>query len=272
MNVNPEQLEDNWYDVVCKASAGRNIDPSSIHLDQLDELHPPQAVELAGIAHQLELDPEALVHLAHTPEIPNIPQPEGLTVFSSQWKSMVVNAYLLQVSPGHAVLFDTGTDPNQILQFLKSRNLVIDHIFITHTHKDHILCLPDLIAGERVSSSVWTPALEPLDQAQAFDYGTDWNVGQFRMESRLTAGHAVGGATYVVFPQSSESPVIAVVGDAVFACSMGGGKVDFLQAINTNLKAIMALPDTTVICPGHGCLTSVQHEKQWNPFLAPFFT
>jgi glyoxylase-like metal-dependent hydrolase (beta-lactamase superfamily II) len=50
---------------------------------------------------------------------------------------------------------------------------------------------------------------------------------------------------------------------------MGGGMVSYEEALRTNRENILTLPDDTVICPGHGPLTTVGEEKQHNPFFAP---
>jgi glyoxylase-like metal-dependent hydrolase (beta-lactamase superfamily II) len=71
--------------------------------------------------------------------------------------------------------------------------------------------------------------------------------------------------TYVV---KGLSRPIAVVGDSLFACSMGGGNVSYDDALQNNLEKILTLPDETIICPGHGPMTTVGEEKVHNPFFA----
>jgi glyoxylase-like metal-dependent hydrolase (beta-lactamase superfamily II) len=51
---------------------------------------------------------------------------------------------------------------------------------------------------------------------------------------------------------------------------MGGGLVNYDEALRTNRAAIFTLPDDTVICPGHGPLTTVGEEKRHNPFFPEF--
>ena len=60
---------------------------------------------------------------------------------------------------------------------------------------------------------------------------------------------------------------VAIVGDSLFAGSMGGGNVSYADAIQNNLDKILTLPDETIICPGHGPMTSVGEEKAHNPFF-----
>ena len=68
-------------------------------------------------------------------------------------------------------------------------------------------------------------------------------------------------------PANSESPTIAIVGDSLFAASMGGGNVSYRDALQNNLEKILTLPEETIICPGHGPITTVGEEKQHNPFF-----
>ena len=52
---------------------------------------------------------------------------------------------------------------------------------------------------------------------------------------------------------------------------MGGGMVSYEAAIETSGKEIMTLADDTVLCPGHGPLTTVAEQKEVNPFFAGKF-
>ena len=61
----------------------------------------------------------------------------------------------------------------------------------------------------------------------------------------------------------------AVVGDALFAGSMGGVAPELYAAsLKANRQQIFSLPDDTILCPGHGPLTTVGLEKKHNPFYA----
>ena len=39
------------------------------------------------------------------------------------------------------------------------------------------------------------------------------------------------------------------------------------DALRNNIEKILTLPDETIICPGHGPMTTVGEEKRYNPFL-----
>jgi hydroxyacylglutathione hydrolase len=49
---------------------------------------------------------------------------------------------------------------------------------------------------------------------------------------------------------------------------MGGGNVSYDDALQNNLEKILTLPDETIICPGHGPMTTVGEEKVHNSFFA----
>ena len=61
---------------------------------------------------------------------------------------------------------------------------------------------------------------------------------------------------------------IAIVGDSLFAGSMGGGNVSYRDALRNNVEKILTLPEETIISPGHGPMTTVGEEKRHNPFFA----
>jgi glyoxylase-like metal-dependent hydrolase (beta-lactamase superfamily II) len=51
---------------------------------------------------------------------------------------------------------------------------------------------------------------------------------------------------------------------------MGGGVVSYEDALRTNRKEIFSLPDETILCPGHGPMTTVRGEKAHNPFYPEY--
>jgi len=70
--------------------------------------------------------------------------------------------------------------------------------------------------------------------------------------------------------QRSRNPVVEAAGDrwrAIFAGSMGGAKQFGALAKQKVREQILTLPPDTLICPGHGPLTTVGQEKENNPFF-----
>ena len=118
---------------------------------------------------------------------------------------------------------------------------------------------------EETGGNVFAPAREPVPGAEPIEEGKRFRLGALEIDSLLTWGHSQGGMTFVV--RGLTRP-IAIVGDSLFAGSMGGGNVSYNDALRNNLEKILTLPDETIICPGHGPMTTVGEEKEHNPFFA----
>ena len=94
--------------------------------------------------------------------------------------------------------------------------------------------------------------------------GATFHLGKLRVETRRTSGHAVGGTTFVV---TGLERALAFIGDALFSGSMGGApRRAWDEALNGLRQQILTLPEETILCPGHGPLTTVAEEKIHNPF------
>src|SRR5207244_12436666 len=93
------------------------------------------------------------------------------------------------------------------------------------------------------------------------------HLGSSRITHRGTPGHAEGGVTYIVGTWPEDAPHVAVVGDAIFAGSIGRGNQSWDLAKQKVREQIFSLPRETLICPGHGPLSTVAEEKAHNPFF-----
>jgi glyoxylase-like metal-dependent hydrolase (beta-lactamase superfamily II) len=179
---------------------------------------------------------------------------------------MTVNSYLAwDEKNGQGVAFDTGAIAQPMLDFARQRGVRITTILLTHTHSDHIADLAKL--KKETNAPAFVSQLEPVPGAEGFSEGRSFIVGNLQIASRKTSGHSVGGTTFII--SGLKSPV-AVVGDSLFAGSMGGGMVSYADALENNRTKILSLPQETVLCPGHGPLTTVGEEKQHNPFFPEF--
>jgi glyoxylase-like metal-dependent hydrolase (beta-lactamase superfamily II) len=269
-------LEDLFNDVISKSMRGQGLSEADVAAKAGVSPEAVAAVKggevdemvLAKIAPVLGLHGASLITMAHhgwKPDDLNLP---GLAQFNTTYHDMTVNAYLVwDVATKEAAAFDTGADAQPMLDFIQQHGLKLSHIFITHTHPDHILDLPKLSGGGMVPALVH--AKESCDGAKTFslDDTPSWSIGRLKIEPRSTWGHSKGGISYVI--RGLAKPV-AVVGDALFASSMGGGMVSFTDALATNRKEIFTLPNETVLCSGHGPLTTVAEEKAKNPFYPEF--
>jgi hydroxyacylglutathione hydrolase len=266
-------LEDNFADVIGKAQRGLRLSDSElaekarVNSQTLRKLRDGEYDEVAvlQVAPVLGLSAGALSELAaggwQPEKVENL---DGLAQFSSSYSGMLVNSYLVwNPKTKEAVAFDTGADCAQMLRRATSEDLKVKLILLTHAHPDHVADLPRL--RERTGAHVLAPARETVPGAEAIDEGKHVHFDDIDIEARLTWGHSPGGMTYVV---GGLARPIAVVGDSLFAGSMGGGNVSYEDAVQNNLEKILTLPNETVICPGHGPMTTVGEEKKHNPFFA----
>jgi hydroxyacylglutathione hydrolase len=266
-------LEDNVGDIIGKAQRGLRISDSELaerarlssgKIRQLREGDFDEQA-LLRVAPVLGLAGRALCELAKGEWHPaKIDERDYLAQFNTQYHDMAVNAYLLwNPASRAAAAFDTGADCGEMVRFANRHKLNVNFILLTHAHDDHVADLPRL--REETGGEVFTPAGEPVPGAESIEEGKPFRLGDVRIDTRLTWGHSRGGMTYVV---TGLSRPIAIVGDSLFAGSMGGGNVSYDDALQNNLKKILTLPDETIICPGHGPMTTVGEEKAHNPFFA----
>jgi hydroxyacylglutathione hydrolase len=182
-----------------------------------------------------------------------------------------------------AMVIDPGDDIADILILIGKHNLQVKQIVITHAHIDHVGGAMKLRAatGAPILLNQNDSALLKMLDIQAAWLGMsapgkveiDHSIsepdkvqaGPFLAQVMHTPGHTEGSIC-LYFP--SEKKLIA--GDTLFAGSIGrtdlpGGSFD--KIIRSLREKVLALPDDTVVVPGHGPLTSIGEERESNPFL-----
>jgi hydroxyacylglutathione hydrolase len=269
-------LEDNVGDIIGKAQRGLGISDSElakkagVDLQTIRKLREGDFDEAAllGVAPILDLAADPLCELAKGEWRPEkINERDGFAQFNTRFHDMTVNAYLVwDPASRAAAVFDTGADCSEMVRFASRHKLNVQLILLTHAHPDHVADLPRL--REETGANVLGPAREPVSGAEPIDEGKHFHIGNLEIDTRLTWGHSQGGMTYVV---TGLARPIAIVGDSLFAGSMGGGNVSYQDALQNNLQKILTLPNETILCPGHGPMTTVGEEKKHNPFFAGKF-
>lgn len=184
-----------------------------------------------------------------------------------------------------ALAVDPGAGTAGLLDALRGEGLMLHAILLTHAHLDHVEGVGELKAATRAPIVIHPDALlqyraVPL-QAEAFGLrapslpepdrtyrgGDRLREGTLELEVVDAPGHAPGHVVLV-----SREGGFAFVGDVVFAGSIGrtdlpGG--DFRTLMTSIREAVLSLPASTRLFPGHGPETTVEHERRFNPFLAP---
>lgn len=271
-------LEDHLGDIIRKARVLSNVSSAAAanvagifeaELSALEENGKAVArIDFGALGKMLGLQPQKLAAIAGgwLPAAKDLSQWREIRVFSSSGEGLTVNCYLVwDEVTREAALFDTGLDAKPILDCLAAEQLQLRHIFITHSHWDHVEALPKIReARPKVklhSGSKGAPVDQRNKPAEIV------HLGGLRVTHRETPGHAEDGVTYIVGNWQEDAPHVAVVGDAIFAGSIGRGNQSWDLARQKVREQILTLPAETLLCPGHGPLTTVAEEKEHNPFF-----
>ncbi|MBU3666438.1 MAG: MBL fold metallo-hydrolase [Chthoniobacterales bacterium] len=265
-------LEDNFSDIVGKALRGLAMSEADaaaaagISADEVRNLLDGEFDEttVQALAPVLGLEAASLARIARGAFAPQAAPPPWLVSVTTDFGGMTVNAYVVwDLETRHAAIFDTGADAGPLLDVVKRNELEVVAIFLTHSHADHIGALARL--QKAVGAEAWSSELEPVPGTKRFRPGDLFNAGRHFIRTRLTCGHSPGGTTFLIEGQVVK---VAIVGDALFAGSIGGVRGDYTAALEHIRREIFTLPDDTIICPGHGPMTTVGQEKTGNPFFA----
>jgi hydroxyacylglutathione hydrolase len=270
-------LEDHAGDVLAKARAATSLGLAEVAA--VSGLNPEayavleesgQAVGTpawAQLAEKLGLDGSKLARIAGgwLPARRDLGQWRELRMITTD-RGMAVNCYLVwDEVTREAALFDTGWDAAPVLALMDEHGLQLRHLFITHGHADHVAAV-GAVRERFPKVKLHSSAPEtPVDQRNRLN---DFiHLGSLRITNRPTPGHAADGVTYVVGTWPDDAPNVAIVGDAVFAGSMGGAAARLEEAKTAVRQQIFSLPPDTLICPGHGPVTTVGEEQANNPFF-----
>jgi glyoxylase-like metal-dependent hydrolase (beta-lactamase superfamily II) len=214
------------------------------------------------------------------------------------------NTYIVRSGSqaARAVIVDPGDEADRLLDAAASLGVQIEAILITHCHFDHIgavaqvaratgapVYCPEIERGVLADVMSWVPpGFGPFESYEA-DHtvagGESLSLAGMDIQVVFTPGHSPGHVTYAISPSAAggESPAaggrpgsegagaVLLSGDVLFQGSVGrvdlpGGDWPTLErSIGVLLKAF---PAQTTVYPGHMGVTTLQRERDANPFLA----
>jgi len=189
-----------------------------------------------------------------------------LRIISTTSGGNTVNCYLVwDEVTREAALFDTGWEAAPILELIEANDLQLKHLFLTHTHEDHVAAMADLRERfPKMHLHTNSKSAPPQHRNRANDC---IHLGSLRITNRETPGHAEDGVIYLIGNWPEDAAHVAVVGDTVFAGSIATGFQSWAMLLEKVRSQILSLPDETLLCPGHGPPTTVAQEKANNPFF-----
>lgn len=159
------------------------------------------------------------------------------------------NCYVL-INNNNCLVVDPGDDISLIIDAIKDYNLL--SILITHHHFDHVGALNDLLNYKEV----------PI-----YDYNNqekEYEINEFKFEIIKTPGHTSDSITFYFYNEN-----MMFVGDFVFKETIGrtdlptGNDKEMISSIDK----LKQYDKNTVLYPGHGDSTTIEHELEYNYFF-----
>ena len=179
-----------------------------------------------------------------------------------------------------AVIVDPGDAPKQISSRCKEWGITPEAILLTHGHFDHIMAAKDLKEewnlkiyssdkeveiledGEKNLMLKWFRKSYSLTPDITLRDNEEFELIGFKWKMLLTPGHTIGSCCYYI-----EDEEVLFSGDTLF--QMSYGRIDFPTGSGRDMvasvKRLLTLPEDGMVYPGHNDVTTIGHEKKYNP-------
>jgi glyoxylase-like metal-dependent hydrolase (beta-lactamase superfamily II) len=210
------------------------------------------------------------------------------TIVTFECGPLATNCYLVgDDSSKLAFVVDAPKDSYAlVLSALAERGWTLTDILLTHTHWDHTADCHELQVStaarvvvhiddvyrltDPMTHTIWPPSfsIPAVHEFEAIN-GSSGSLSILHNTATIdwvhTPGHTEGSICLLDRPRQ-----VAYVGDTLFAGSIGradlpGGD---METLCTSIKQeLFCLPDEVIVYPGHGPVTTIGDEKQFNPFV-----
>jgi glyoxylase-like metal-dependent hydrolase (beta-lactamase superfamily II) len=193
------------------------------------------------------------------------------------------NCYLVvDETTGRAVLVDPGDEGPLLVEMVRRSGATLEAIWLTHAHIDHIGAIAEVRRhfdvpvylhpldlpyytqlSARAAEMYRVPFEQPDGPHHELAEGDVLSCGSLRFTVMHVPGHAPGLVSF-------NGHGIALSGDLLFAGSIGRTDLPLSNPfdMDASLERFAALPEDTVVHPGHGGATTIAEERRTNPFLS----
>ena len=191
---------------------------------------------------------------------------------------LMVNTYVAYAQGADSCVVIDPADAAPIKKYAETYGLKIAAVLLTHCHFDHILGVPELVQdgaklyiGENDAAglndrsvSLAFMALPEMKPDVLLKDGDIITEAGLTIKVIATPGHTAGGVCYVL-----EETRVIFSGDTLFRFSIGrtdfpGG--DYATLISSIKNKLFALEGDYAVNPGHDISTTLDEEKQRNPY------
>jgi glyoxylase-like metal-dependent hydrolase (beta-lactamase superfamily II) len=183
---------------------------------------------------------------------------------------------------GEGICVDPGDQADDILAMARDMGVTIKYIANSHAHIDHILGVGaireatgarfllhagdlELVRNTANMARNWMGAdiPNPPDPDAFLDDNDTVDIDGLQLRVLYTPGHTRGSVCFY-------ANGVVFAGDTLFAGSIGrtdlpGG--DYDEEMASICDRLLALPDDTIVLPGHMDQTTIGHERQRNPYV-----
>jgi hydroxyacylglutathione hydrolase len=210
-----------------------------------------------------------------------------LTVKTFVFNDFQENTYLLYDHTLACCVIDPGMNSEsermEFDDFILQHKLKPGEIINTHCHVDHVLGCKYLKSRYNIPFYIHMKEIDVLEKAQLYgnffglkvetppspdhyvEEGETFKIGESELKFFHVPGHSEGSiALYCATDR------ILITGDVLFRGSIGrtdlpGG--DYTTLIKSIKTKLMTLPGNVDVYPGHGAKTTIENERNSNPFL-----
>ena len=186
--------------------------------------------------------------------------------------------YLVDEATKKSAVVDPGGRSDELIEKINSDGGHLEYVMLTHGHYDHIYFAKQLadmfgakiVTGEKNNEFLSNPALNltakhnislaPFSADIKLKDGDTFMLGETQYIT--TPGHTSGCGSYIFDD-------VIICGDTLFCESYG--RVDLPTGnygeMVASLKKLKELDGDYKVIPGHGELTTLEHERKYNPLM-----
>ena len=192
------------------------------------------------------------------------------------------NTFLVYDDNNKGFVVDPGGYEPRLTESIKEKNIDLEYIILTHGHCDHIGGVPglkedfpnvkvlayvdeqEMLESPSQNSSLMFLGQEIRVRADVLVKNHETlKVGDMELTFLHTPGHSKGGMCILVDD-------VCFSGDTLFRASVGRSDLyggDWATLCKSIKEILFALPDDTIVLPGHMGETTIGYEKKYNPFV-----